>query len=87
MPSSIRVGSKVSSITSKQARSLETAPGKRRRVRECLFGVVLGSLEGGKWEILWDGGVVETMSPSNLKKEGDPTEQTLSMIETYHRQR
>ena len=44
MPSPIRTGSKVSSITSKHARFLETAPGKRRRVRERLFGVVLGGV-------------------------------------------
>ena len=87
MPSSIRTGAKVSSIASKHARFVDTAPGKRRRVRERLFGVVLGSVEGGKWEVLWDGGVVETMSPSNLKKEGDATEQTLSMIGSYHRER
>ena len=44
MSSSIRTGFKVSSITSKHARFLETAPGKRRRVRERLFGVVLGGV-------------------------------------------
>ena len=87
MPSSIRTASKVSSITSKKARLLEPPPGKKRRIRERLFGVVLGSVDGGQWEVLWDGGVVETMPPSNLKNESDPSEESMAMVENYHRNR
>ena len=87
MPSSIRTASKVSSITSKEARFLDPPPGKKRRVRERLFGVVLGSVDGGLWEVLWDGGVVETMKPTNLKREQDPSEESMAMVERYHRHR
>lgn len=87
MPSTLRVGSEVSSITSKTARLLDPPPGKKRRVRERVFGVITRSLENGKWEVKWESGEVEAMPPSNLKMEAAPTDETRSMIRVFHRRR
>ena len=38
-------------------------------------------------EVMWEGGIVESMSPSNLKKEGEPTEESLALVQKYHRER
>ena len=86
MPPSLKTGSKVSSVASNNARFLELQPGKKRRAKERLYGVIICSVSNGMWEVMWEGGIVESMSPSNLKKEGEPTEESLELVQKYHRE-
>ena len=87
MPSTLRVGSEVSSICSKTARMVGPAPGKKRKTRERVYGVIMRSLDSGKWEVQWAGGQYEALAPGSLKNEGEPTPETEDMVRTYLRSR
>ena len=87
MPSTLRVGSEVSSMCSRTARLIDAPANKRRRVRERVYGIIMRSLTGGKWEVKWAAGEVEEMSPGNLKREGDPTPQTMELVRNHHARR
>ena len=96
MPSTLRVGSEVSSICSKTARMVGPAPGKKRKTRERVYGVIMRSLDSGKWEVQWAGGQYEVqwaggqyeaLAPGSLKNEGEPTPETEDMVRTYLRSR
>ena len=52
-----------------------------------VYGVIMRSLPSGHWEVQWAGGDVEAMAPKKLKKEGDPTSETMDMVSVYNRQR
>ena len=80
MPATLRVGSKVSSNRSAHGAWLELGEGEKRRRKARLFGVVVKSTEGGKWEVRWDSGVMEAMFPGVLKFEGGPDEDSLSLV-------
>lgn len=82
MPSLLRVGSEVSSKKSKTGRLMEPPPGKKRKVRERVYGVIMSSVEG-MWEVQWAGGEVEMMPPASLKNEGEPTEETRNLVRLY----
>ena len=82
MPSSLRRGSEVSSIASKKAK-LVTVPNKKRRVRERLYGIIIGSTEDGKWKVKWASGEVEDLAPGSLKNEGEPTAETEEIVQQY----
>ena len=83
MPALLRVGSYVSSLNSKTASWLPLPEGKKRRVRERVFGVIVNSVQGGKWEVLWDSLEVEELAPGVLKRETDPTPDTLEIVEIH----
>ena len=87
MPSTLRVGSEVSSICSKTARMVGPAPGKKRKTRERVYGVIMRSLESGKWEVQWAGGQYEALAPGSLKKEGEPTPETEDIVKRYLKSR
>ena len=87
MPSSLRVGSEVSSICSKTARMIGPPPGKKRKTRERVYGVIMRSLESGKWEVQWAGGGYEALAPGSLKNEGGPTTETEDIVKKYLRSR
>ena len=87
MPSTLRVGSEVSSICSKTARMVGPAPGKKRKTRERVYGVIMRSLDSGKWEVQWAGGEIEALAPGSLKNEGAPTPETENMVRVYARSR
>ena len=59
-------------------------PGKKRRVRERVYGVTMKSLPNGKWHVQWAGGSVEDVSPRNLKLEGPPTPETMDMVRVFN---
>lgn len=80
MPATLRVGSRVSSLSSKYARVLDLEPGSRRRKKERVYGVVLRSTTEGKWEVRWDSGQLEAMCTGTLKKEGEPTEDSTALV-------
>ena len=82
MPSLLRVGSEVSSKKSKTGRLIEPPHGKKRKVRERVYGVIMSSVEG-MWEVQWAGGEVEMMPPASLKNEGEPTEETRNLVRLY----
>ena len=83
MPSSLRRGSEVSSISSKTARLVAPPANKKRRVRERVYGVIMDSTVDGKWEVQWAGGDVEAISPGSLKNEGEPSPETEDMVKIY----
>ena len=59
---------------------MELGPHEKRRRKARLFGVVVRSVEGGKWEVRWDSGVMEAMFAGVLKNEGKPDEDSLSLV-------
>ena len=85
MPATLRIGSEVSSVTSSTSRLVDPPPGKKRRVRERVYGVIMRSVVGGMWEVRWASGAVECISPKKLKLEGNPTPETEALVERYHR--
>ena len=87
MPALLRVGSEVSSATSKTARLISPPPGKKRRVRERVYGVIMRSMPSGAWEVQWAGQEVESIHPSKLKHEGEPTDETMIMVRVYNSRR
>ena len=87
MVATLRIGSEVSSICSKTAKMIAPPPGKKRRVRERVYGVIMRSLDSGKWEVQWAGGDIEAVSPGSLKNEGEPTPETEEMVMLYKRSR
>ena len=87
MPALLRPGSEVSSTSSKTAKFLDPPPGKKRRVRERVYGVIMRSLENGMWEVQLAGGGVEEFSPRSLKCEGEPTQETLELVQVYNNSR
>ena len=66
---------------------LDPPPGRKRRVRERKFGVIMRSLADGKWEIQWDGGEIEALATGSLKNEGAPDAETENMVRVYTRSR
>ena len=84
MPALLRVGSEVSSATSKTARLISPPPGKKRRVRERVYGIIMRSMPSGAWEVQWAGQEVESIHPSKLKHEGEPMDETMSMVRVYN---
>ena len=74
MPSSLRVGSEVSTHASKTAPFLPPQPGKTRRVRQRVYGVIKRSLPSGKWEVEWGNGKREECAPGILKFMGNPAQ-------------
>ena len=87
MPALLRIGSEVSSCCSITSELVDPPPGGKRRVRKRVYGVIMRSLPSGHWEVQWAGGDVEAMAPKKLKKEGDPTSETMDMVSVYNRQR
>ena len=87
MPATLRVGSEVSSVCSQRARLMDAAPGKTRRVRERLYGVIMRSLPSGMWEVHWAGGEIEELFPKNLRNEGEPTSETMDLVRFHQRER
>ena len=67
MPSKLRIGTEVSSTSSKTAPLLPAEPGKKRRRRQRVYGVVKRSLPNGKWEVEWGDGQIEECAPGILK--------------------
>ena len=67
MPSKLRIGTEVSSTSSKTAPLLPAEPGKKRRRRQRVYGVVKRSLPNGKWEVEWGDGQIEACAPGILK--------------------
>ena len=45
------------------------------------------SLENGLWQVQLAGGELEAFTPRVLRKEGDPTPETLEMVEAFKRTR
>ena len=82
-----RAGSKVSSVSSKTSRLIAPPPGKKKRVRERVYGIIMGSLPSGNWEVQWGNGSVEEMAPKKLKNEGNPTEATMATVQEYQKAR
>ena len=80
MPPLLCVGSEVSSIQSAFSSFLPLEVGKRRRRRKQIYGVIMRSVTEGKWEVRWACGKVEACNSSMIKREGDPTTATLSMV-------
>ena len=76
MPSTLRIGSEVSSIASRTAPFLPPAPGKRRRQRQRVYGVIQRSLPNNKWEVLWGNGEKEECAPGTLKDMGGGNQTT-----------
>ena len=85
MPAKLRIGSEVSSVASKQSKLIAPPPGKQRRVRERLYGIIMRSLSGGLWEVRWASGAVESMLPNKLKFEGNPSPETEALVLNYNR--
>ena len=84
MPSLLRIGCEVSSISSKTARVLDAPPGKKRKVRERVYGLIVSSLPNGKWKVQWAAGGVEDVSRRILKLEGPPTPETMKMVQVFN---
>ena len=87
MPARLRIGSEVSSVASRQSKLIDPPPGKKRRVRERVYGIIMRSMVGGLWEVRWATGAVESISPNNLKLEGDPSPETEAIVLRYNRRR
>ena len=87
MPSKNRVGSEVSSKTSKFARKVDPPPGGKRRVRERIYGVIVRSLPENRWEVKWGEGQIESMHVNQLKHVREATPRTLEIAALYNRQR
>jgi hypothetical protein len=59
---------------------LQLGPREKRRRKARLFGVVLRSTADGKWEVRWESGVLEAMFTGVLKNEGEPDEDSLTLV-------
>ena len=81
MPAKIQVACRVSSRCSKFSAFIDD--GSKRRKRNKLDGVVMRSMEGRKWEVLWGGGVnrMEVCFGNGLKFEGLPDDETMRLVE------
>ena len=87
MPAINRIGSGVSSKASRTRQLVDPPPGGKRRVRQRVYGVIMRSLANGMWEVQWGGGEIEALSPSKVRHEGEPTDETMSIVQVYNMQR
>ena len=78
--SRLRLGTEVSSIASRTAKSIDPPPGKKRKRRERVYGIIVRSVADKIWEVLWSRGEVEECFSSTLKFEGEATEETLDVV-------
>ena len=87
MPAKIQVACRVSSRCSKHSSFIED--GSKRRRRNKIDGVVMRSMEGRKWEVLWGGGVnqMEVCFGNGLKFEGLPDDDTKRLVEWHKGER
>ena len=88
MPAKIQVACRVSSKCSKHSALISDGGGKRRK-RNKIDGVVMRSMEGRRWEVLWGGGVnvMEVCFGNGLKFEGLPDDETKRLVEWHKGER
>ena len=84
MPSSLRLGSSVSSRKSKYSKLIDPPPGGKRTVKETVHGVIVQSLLEQKWMVKWARGESEVMTSNNLKNIEAPSAITLVMVRQYN---
>ena len=84
MPSSLRLGSSVSSRKSKYCKLIDPPPGGKRRVKESVNGVIVQSLPEHKWMVRWARGEPEVMTSNNLKNVEAPSAITLAIVKDYN---
>ena len=83
MPSNLRVGSSVSSKKSSHCRTTDPPPGKVRKVKERISGLIVNSLPDQRWLVQWATGETEEIKSHNLKNEGEPTEESLKVVRLF----
>ena len=80
MPSSLRLGSSVSSRKSKYCKFIDPPPGGKGRVKETVNGVIVQSLPEQKWMVKLARGESEVMISNNLKNIEAPSAFTFAMV-------
>ena len=81
MPASIRIGSEVSSVSSKYSTFLELEENARRRKRRRIHGIVMTSAPNGKWCVRWcSTGQMENMYSGVLRREADPSDDSMVVV-------